>query len=282
MDRETATAGKKRPRQPGPGFAVLHTVALAIAGVLCWLTADLDRWRIGPLVVLAGFTVLSVLTDVGVGASRVTILRGPDRPHDRHHVLLGPGPAALLGAGTVFILGLRYMLRVHVSRNNIVVFAWFPLIAAMFFHAVIELTGVGPSNVAYYLVVFLTFVVALTLNIVGVFAYMCRLDRIIHRPQVARRRAPGHARTVVLGGSDDGRGICHGQSGDSWDRDGRPRLPHLPVPRRPSCSSPRSEAKSCSAWRPPMSSPGCRTASSSAHALTSGSRPRRRARRRLA
>ena len=161
---------------------MLHTVALAIAGVLCWLTADLDRWRIGPLVVLAGFTVLSVLTDVGVGASRVRI-SGVLIGLMIAITYVGPGPAALLGAGTVFILGLRIHTPRHVSRNNIVVFAWFPLIAAMFFHAVIELTGVGPSNVAYYLVVFLTFVVALTLNIVGVFAYMCRLDgsSIVHK-----------------------------------------------------------------------------------------------------
>ncbi len=48
--------------------------------------------------------------------------------------------------------------------------------AGAFFHAVIALTGVGPHAVAYYLVVFLTFIVALLVNFVGVFGYVCYLD----------------------------------------------------------------------------------------------------------
>jgi len=175
MDRETATAGKRRAREPARWFVLVHIVALAGAAVVCWLTSDLDHWRLGPLVVLAGFTTLSILTDIGIGASRVRI-SGVLIGLILAIVLLGPAPAALLGAGTILLVALRLGTQCHVARNNVVVYTWFPLAAALFFHAAIRLTGVTPHAVAYYLVVFLTFVVAMAIDIVGVFAYMCRLD----------------------------------------------------------------------------------------------------------
>jgi diguanylate cyclase (GGDEF)-like protein len=48
---------------------------------------------------------------------------------------------------------------------------WYPLVAGLFFHAAVQVAGLGSHAVAYYLVVFLTFVVALTVNVVGVFAF---------------------------------------------------------------------------------------------------------------
>jgi len=140
-----------------------------------WVTASVDHWSLGPLLVLTGFTTVSMLADVGVGASRVRI-SGVLIGLIVAITSVGPGPAALLGASTMFITGLRIRTPFSVLRNNVMVFTWFPLTAGLFFHAVVRMTGAGPYNVAYYLIVFLTFVVALAVNIVGVFAYMCRLD----------------------------------------------------------------------------------------------------------
>jgi diguanylate cyclase (GGDEF)-like protein len=64
----------------------------------------------------------------------------------------------------------------HYLRNNIVVFLWFPLAASLFFEAAVHVAGLSPHDVAYYLVVFVAFVVALVVNFIGVFAYMCHLD----------------------------------------------------------------------------------------------------------
>jgi len=174
MDRETATAGNTRAPRLGRGAALYHIAALAGAAAVLWLTTSLDHWDVGPLVVLVAFTILSVLTDVASGASKVR-LSGGLIGLIVAAVLLGPGPAVLLGAGTMAVSWLRTRVAGHLLRNNVVVFAWYPLTASLFFHEIIRLTHLGPHAAAYYLVVFLTFVVALIVNFVGVFAYVCHV-----------------------------------------------------------------------------------------------------------
>ena len=59
------------------------------------------------------------------------------------------------------------------ARNNAGGLPWFPLVAGLFFHCGRSARPVSaPHAVAYYLVVFVTFVVAMAINIIGVFAYM--------------------------------------------------------------------------------------------------------------
>ena len=175
MDRTTATAGNGYPRQPGRGVFVSHAVAFAGGAVLVWLTLGLDRWSLGPLLVLGLFTSVSTLTDVNGGASKVR-LSGVPIGLIIAIVLLGPGPAAVLGAATMLVSWWRTRTTRDIALNNVVTFVWFPLVAGLFFHTAIRITGLGPHGVGYYIVVFLTFVVALAANFVGIFAYHCHLD----------------------------------------------------------------------------------------------------------
>ena len=175
MDRKTATAGNERARHPGRAVAVCHTVALVSGGAILWLSNGLNHWKPAPLLVLGAFSILSILTGVPSGARKITISGGLIGMM-LAIVLFGPGPAALLGTSTMVVAWLRTRPAAHVLRNNLVVFVWYPLTAALFFHASIRLAHVGPHVVAYYLIVFATFVVALTLNFVGVFAYTCHID----------------------------------------------------------------------------------------------------------
>ena len=183
MDREPATAGNKgATRQRGRGVVLFHVVALVGAGATLWLTAGVDRWSLGPLVILGVFTIPSVLTEVTTGNSKIRVSGGMIGLMVSA-VLLGPGPAALFGAATMGLSWLRTRVAVHYARNNLVVFLWYPLAASVFFHAAIRAANLGPHDPAYYLVVFLTFIVALVLNFTGIFAYSCYLDRssILHR-----------------------------------------------------------------------------------------------------
>ena len=91
-------------------------------------------------------------------------------------VLLGPGPGSTPQREHDGDFVDRTRTPFHYLRNNIVVFLWFPLAASLFFQATVHLPGLSPHDVAYYLVVFLAFVVALVVNFIGVFAYMCHLD----------------------------------------------------------------------------------------------------------
>ena len=134
--------------------AAYHVVAFVSAAAVIWLTLGLDRWRIAPLVVLGGFTIASILTDIQSGTSKVRI-SGVVIGLMVAVALLGPGPAALLGAATMGVSWTRTRARGHVVRNNVVVFTWFPLAAGLFFHACRAASpGLGLHDMAYYLVVF--------------------------------------------------------------------------------------------------------------------------------
>ena len=170
MDRKIATAGNERTRQRGRDVALCSAAALVSAASVVWLTRGLDRWSVAPLLVLGAFTIMSVLTDVATGASKVR-LSGLLIGLMLAIVLLGPGPAALLGATTMVVSWLRTRVVWYYVLGNLATFMWYPLIAGLFFHVAIRVADVGSHEVAYYLVVFLTFVVALSVNIVAVFAF---------------------------------------------------------------------------------------------------------------
>jgi diguanylate cyclase (GGDEF)-like protein len=175
MDRETARAGNERTRLPGRGVALVHAIAL-IAGVcLICFTSDLDRWRVAPLLALVGFTVFSALTDIKTGASKVNV-SGVVVGLMIAIVLLGPGPAAILGAVTITLPSLRNRTAWPGFLNNVATFMWFPLVAGLFFREAVHLAGVGPRTLAYYLVVFAAFLVSLSVNFLCVFGFRCYLD----------------------------------------------------------------------------------------------------------
>jgi diguanylate cyclase (GGDEF)-like protein len=175
MERELAKGGNDRARR---GRVVGPCAVLAITGAatVIWLTRDLDRWSVEPLLVLAAFMIASVLTDFATGGSKVRV-SGLLIGLMLAIVLLGPGPAAILGATTMVISWPRLRPAWYVVMGNVATFMWYPLCGAMFFHLTIGVAGLRSHDPAYYLVVFMTFVVALTVNIVGVFAFMSYLDR---------------------------------------------------------------------------------------------------------
>ncbi|HZE17019.1 MAG TPA: diguanylate cyclase, partial [Mycobacterium sp.] len=175
MDRETATAGNQRARHVGRGVVLVHVLALICGVALIWLTDGLDRWRVGPLVVLVAFTSVSVVSDFATGASKVRV-SGLPIGLTIAVVVLGPAPAALVGVLTMIVSWTRTRAAWHIVLNNVATFMWYPLIAGMFFHETVHLAGVGSSTLAYYLVVFATFVIALVVNFFGVFGFRCYMD----------------------------------------------------------------------------------------------------------
>ncbi|MGN6867533.1 MAG: putative bifunctional diguanylate cyclase/phosphodiesterase [Solirubrobacteraceae bacterium] len=91
--------------------------------------------------------------------------------------LFGPGPGALLGGATILVSWMRRRPPLHHLLVNFATFMWYPLVAGVFFHAVVNLLNLAPDALAYYLVVFAAFVVAMTANFIGVFAYRCYVQR---------------------------------------------------------------------------------------------------------
>ena len=175
MDCETAKVGDQRTREPGLGVAVVHAIALAAGGAVIWSTSGLDQWRVGTLVVLMSFTTVSVLTDFATGATKVRV-SGLPIALTAAIVLLGPAPAAAVGVLAMFVSWTRTRAKWHIVLNNVATFMWYPLLAGLFFHESVRLAGLGPRTLAYYLIVFAAFVLALVVNFLGVFGFRSYLD----------------------------------------------------------------------------------------------------------
>jgi diguanylate cyclase (GGDEF)-like protein len=162
-------------RTPGRGVAVFHALALALAAVVAVLTSGLDQWSTPRLAVIAVFTIVSDLSSVQTGSAKLKV-SGSFLGLVLAAVVLGGGPAALVGMATIIVGWLRWREAGHYLRNNLVTYAWFPLIGGLFFHAGLGLAHVGAHAIGYYLLVFAAFVVALAVNFVGVAGYQCYLD----------------------------------------------------------------------------------------------------------
>ena len=176
MPREgTPNAGEQPGRLPSRAVALLHGFALLAGATLIIVTAGSERWTLAPLVVIAILTVISDLTSVEAPSAKLK-LSGSFLGIMLAAVLLGAGPAAVVGVLSIAIGWLRSREAPHYLRNNLTTFLWFPLIAGAFFHGAVALTHVGPDDAAYYLLVFAAFVVAMALNFVMIAGYQSYLD----------------------------------------------------------------------------------------------------------
>ncbi len=154
---------------------LIHALGLALGALVIVVTGGLDHWNIPRLAVIATFTIVSDLSSVQTGSEKLKV-SGSFLGLVLASVVLGGGPAALIGVATIATGWLRWREAGHYLRNNLVTYAWFPLLAGLFFHASTRLAGVGSHDVGYYLLVFATFVIALALNFLGVAGYQCYLD----------------------------------------------------------------------------------------------------------
>jgi hypothetical protein len=68
-------------------------------------------------------------------------------------VLLGGGPAALIGVLTISLGWLRPREDTHYLLNNLATYARFPLLGGLFFHATTRAAHAGRHALAYYLLV---------------------------------------------------------------------------------------------------------------------------------
>ena len=92
-------------------------------------------------------------------------------------VILGPGPAALVGAVAITVSWLHFRWEPHVFVHNLTNFTWCPLLGGLFFYETSRLAHVGSTSPAHYLLVFVTYLVTLAANFLFVAGYRCYLDR---------------------------------------------------------------------------------------------------------
>jgi diguanylate cyclase (GGDEF)-like protein len=161
--------------RPAAVVVAAQCAGLIAACALIALTAGNYTWTAGPLAVIAAMAVISDLTCVEVSSKLK--LSGSFLGIMLAAVLLGGGPAALIGVLTISTGWFRWRESRHYLLNNLVTFAWFPLLSGLFFHAAVHLLHTSPGAGGYYLLVFATFVLALALNFLGVAEFQSHLDR---------------------------------------------------------------------------------------------------------
>ena len=163
MDVQLNAAGKRPQSTPNRRLAAAECAALFAAAVLIAATVSVDQWNVAELLVIAAFTVASTLIAVDSGTGR-DALSGGFLGVVLAAVLLGGGPAALIGVFAVAVGWLRSRGPRARLRCNVVAFAWFPLLVGLMFHEDVSLVHTGPSALSYYLLVLAAFVVGLLLK----------------------------------------------------------------------------------------------------------------------
>jgi diguanylate cyclase (GGDEF)-like protein len=176
MDSPAAKELTDLRKHPGRGFWIVHCVGLAGAAALFVLTTSSDSWNIGPLMAIAILAVASDLTGVMVGATKV-VISGTLLGLMLAAVLLGPGPAAAIGALTIGIGWFRWREALGSFVNNVVAYMWFPLVSGVFFHAASHLLKVRSNDVTYYFLVLPTFAIGLCVNQIGVAGFQSYVAR---------------------------------------------------------------------------------------------------------
>ena len=164
-----------RRRSPGRALFLAQALAPLLAAGVAWLTMGADRWWVPALALIAAFAIVGEMTVVEssgrleISASFLAIVLAS--------VVLGPGPAALIGAVAISVSWLRFRWAPDVFVNNLTNFTWTPLLGGLFFYATSHAAHVGPSSLTYYLLVFVTYLVSLGVNFLLAAGYRCYVDR---------------------------------------------------------------------------------------------------------
>jgi diguanylate cyclase (GGDEF)-like protein len=163
--------------------AIVHGLLFAAAVAVAVLTANTTNWELAELLILIALAVTSELTAT-VMPSGVMNVSGSFLGITLAAVVLGGSAGALVGVLTMAIGWARWKEPPHVFRNNLVTFAWFPLLSGLMCHALAQALRLHPSDSGYYLLVFATFMVALMLNFTMVAGYECLIRGLAVRDKV--------------------------------------------------------------------------------------------------
>jgi putative nucleotidyltransferase with HDIG domain len=165
------------------GLALLGAVVVAalVAG-----EADWDPALLGTLVVLGAASDLLRIEvrayRIGVSASFLAIVLAA--------VFCGETPAAIVGVVTILVSWVHERYPRDYLLINLLTYAWFPLIAGAFFHAIVDAGNVTTGAGVFYLLIFAVFVLALVIDFVLIAGYSCYVERSSFTTKVRRALVP--------------------------------------------------------------------------------------------
>jgi putative nucleotidyltransferase with HDIG domain len=150
--------------------------SLLLAAVVAVATAGSADWNVGLFVVLTVCASLSDLAALDTASSRMKV-SGSFLSLILAMVLLGGPPAAIVGVVSILVGWLRWRYSTAGLLNNLVAYAWFPLVGGLAFGAARDATGLDADDASFYLLVLGGFVISLALNFLLIGGYQCYVDR---------------------------------------------------------------------------------------------------------
>jgi diguanylate cyclase len=153
-------AGK--PRSATRGLTALHLLAVAAAVAVLPFVPGFHNLQLLPFLILTVLVLAGELSSSGEGM----VVSGGFLGLVVAEVVLGPGPASLIGAIGITGALLRVRSSPRVYLNNLVNYTWCPLIAGLFFYWAVKAAGVGDNQVWYYALVVTAYLVTLAVNFV--------------------------------------------------------------------------------------------------------------------
>jgi diguanylate cyclase (GGDEF)-like protein len=175
-----------------------QALALSAVAVGIGVSASSGDWDVPLMGLLLGLAALSDIAAVDFTDAKIG-LSGAFVALVLAMVLLGGAPAAVLGVVTVVMSWLRRREPIHALRHNILVFAAYPLIGGVVFHAALAGLDLDDTKAAYYLLVLATFLFALVVNFVLVAVYMAAIGRASLRQSLVEAFLPVLSSEILTG-----------------------------------------------------------------------------------
>ena len=158
-----------------PSRFVIALELLALVGAAAVGVVAEASWNPGLFAVLLVFSVVSDVTasdtssHVKISGSFLSLVLAM--------VFLGGAPAAVIGLATIAFGWFRWHDAIHFLLNNLVAYAWFPLLGGIAFDAARDALGVTGHQGGFYLLVFGTFMFALAVNFLIIAAHRVHLEK---------------------------------------------------------------------------------------------------------
>jgi diguanylate cyclase (GGDEF)-like protein len=163
------------PNAHAPAPAVATLIALtALLALTASATSWVNHWSWLLFAVIGIFTIVGDLT--AVETAPLLRVSGSFLGLVVAAAVLGPGPGAALGAGSIVVGWVFHRQPAHWFLANLANYTAFPLAAGVMFHQVVHAAHVGPDHAGYYLLVFVAFVIALALNFLLCAGYTSWMD----------------------------------------------------------------------------------------------------------
>jgi putative nucleotidyltransferase with HDIG domain len=177
------------PGRPTRRVLALEVAAVAIAVAVAIARNGHANWDLPLLAVLLFAAVLGDLTAIDTPASRVKV-SSSFMVIVIAVVFLGETPGALVALTSIVVGWLRFRYSATILLNNVVTYAWFPLLAGIAFQAARDVTGAAPSDGVFYLLVLGLFGVALVIDFGLIAGYFCYVEGSRFSTKVRRALVP--------------------------------------------------------------------------------------------